>query len=257
MEDFRGKYRSADMLLVDDVQFFSGKEQTGESFFHTFNELHNSSRQIAITSDQRPHDIPSLPERLRSRLEWGLVTDIQPPDFKTRLAILQNKAGEKGIDVSVDILEVIALQVQQNIRALEGALNRVIAYAKMIKTDLTPELVNQALRDVAANEAKKKVTPLLIIEAVVNTFQLTPTDLKSRKKDEATVLARQVAMYLMRQETDYSLDQVGKELGGRSPATVSYAYQKIATSLNDSPALQRKVYDIQQRINTVSFPAGR
>lgn len=257
MEDFRGKYRNADMLLVDDIQFFSGKEQTGESFFHTFNELHNSSRQIAVTSDQRPKDIPSLPERLRSRLEWGLVTDIQPPDFKTRLAILQNKAGEKGIDVSVDILEVIALQVQQNIRALEGALNRVIAYAKLIKTGLTPEVVNQALRDVASNQEKKQVTPLLIIEAVVNTFQLTPTDLKSRKKDEATVLARQVAMYLMRQETDCSLDEVGKQLGGRSPATVSYAYQKIATSLNDCPSLQRKVYDIQQRINTVSFPSGR
>ncbi len=257
MEDFRGKYRSADMLLVDDVQFFSGKEQTGESFFHTFNELHNSSRQIAVTSDQRPHDIPCLPERLRSRLEWGLVTDIQPPDFKTRLAILQNKADEKGIDVSVDILEVIALQVQQNIRALEGALNRVIAYAKLIKTGLTPELVNRALLDVAANEEKKKVTPLLIIEAVVNSFQLTPTDLKSRKKDEATVLARQVAMYLIRQETDCSLDEVGKELGGRSPATVSYSYQKIATSLNDCPSLQRKVFDIQQRLYTVSAPAGR
>jgi chromosomal replication initiator protein len=257
MEEFRGKYRSADMLLVDDVQFFSGKEQTGESFFHTFNELHNSSRQIAITSDQRPKDLPFFPERLRSRLEWGLVTDIQPPDFKTRLSILQNKASEKGVDVSVDVLEVIALQVQQNIRALEGALNRVIAYAKMIKTGLTPELVNQALRDVAANEEKKQVTPLLIIEAVVNTFQLTPTDLKSRKKDEATVLARQVAMYLMRQETDCSLDEVGKQLGGRSPATVSYAYQKIATSLNDCPSLQRKVYDIQQRINLVSFPARR
>jgi chromosomal replication initiator protein len=248
MEEFRNKYRSADMLLVDDVQFFSGKEQTGESFFHTFNDLHNSSRQIAITSDQRPKDIQGLPERLRSRLEWGLVTDIQPPDFRTRLAILENKAGEKGIDVSVDVLEVIALQVQQNIRALEGALNRVIAYAKLLKTGLTPGLVNQALRDVASNEEKEPVTPLLIIEAVVNTFQLTPTDLKSRRKDEATVLARQVAMYLMRQETDCSLDEVGKEFGGRSPATVSYAYQKIAASLNDSPSLQRKVFDIQQRI---------
>jgi chromosomal replication initiator protein len=256
MDDFRAKYRSADMLLVDDVQFFSGKEQTGESFFHTFNDLHNASRQIAVTSDMRPKDIPSLPERLRSRLEWGLVTDIQPPDFKTRLAILQNKASEKGIDASVDILELIALQVQQNIRALEGSLNRVIAYAKLLKTGITPELVNRALSGVAAEE-KKTVTPLLIIEAVVNTFQLTPTDLKSRRKDEATVLARQVAMYLIRQETDWSLQQVGKELGGRSPATVSYAYQKIAASLNDCPSLQRKVFDIQQKIYATTSPALR
>ncbi len=259
MEDFRGKYRNADMLLIDDVQFFSGKEQTGESFFHTFNDLHNSNRQIAITSDQRPKDIPCLPERLRSRLEWGLVTDIQPPDFKTRLAILQNKATEKGIDVSLDVLEVIALQVQQNIRALEGALNRVIAYAKLLKTGLTPDIVGQAMHDIATNQEKKPVTPLLIIEAVVNSFQLTPTDLKSRKKDESTVLARQVAMYLIRQETDCSLEQVGQELGGRSPATVSYAYQKIATSLNDCPSLQRKVFEIQQRLYSSSRnsqPAG-
>lgn len=246
MEDFRNKYRNADMLLVDDVQFFSGKEQTGESFFHTFNDLHNASRQIAVTSDHRPKDIPCLPERLLSRLEWGLVTDIQPPDFKTRLAILQNKADEKGIDVSVDVLEVIALQVQQNIRALEGALNRVIAYAKLLKTGLTPGIVNQAMHDVTSNQEKQQVTPLLIIEAVVNSFQLTPTDLKSRKKDEATVLARQVAMYLIRQETDCSLEEVGRELGGRSPATVSYSYQKIATSVNDCPSLQRKIFEIQR-----------
>lgn len=255
-EEFRNKYRGADMLLVDDVQFFSGKEQTGENFFHTFNELHNASRQIAVTSDQLPQDIPHLPERLRSRLEWGLVTDIQPPDFKTRLAILQNKATEKGINVSVDVLELIALQVQQNIRALEGALNRVVAYAKMIRSGLTPDLVNQALRDVAGSETKAPpVTPLLIIEAVVNCFHLTPTDLKSRKKDEATVLARQVAMYLIRQETDSSLAEVGRELGGRSPATVSYAYQKIANSLNDSPSLQRKVFEIQQ--NLYAAPRNR
>ena len=251
-EDFRNKYRGADMLLVDDVQFFSGKQQTGENFFHTFNELHNASRQIVITSDHRPKDLPLLPERLRSRLEWGLVTDIQPPDYKTRMAILQTKAKENGIDVSLDVLEVIALQVQQNIRALEGALNRVIAYAKLLRTGLTPELVTQALGDVGDEIKALPITPLLIVEAVVNWFQLTPTDLKSRKKDEATVLARQVAMYLIRQETDCSLEEVGRELGGRSPATVSHAYQKIANSLNDSPSLQRKVFEIQQRLRSAT-----
>ncbi len=248
-EDFRNKYRSADMLLVDDVQFFIGKEQTGENFFHTFNELHNANHQIAITSDRPPKSITQLPERLRSRLEWGLATDMQPPDFETRLAILQNKTKQEGTNVCPDVLELIALQIQQNIRALEGALNRVVAYAKLIRTTLTRELAAKALNDVADSESKTlPVTPCLIIEAVVNSFQLTPTDLKGTKRDKATVLARQVAMYLIRQETNCSLAEAGKELGGRSPATISHSYQKIAGALNSSPSLQRKVFEIQQQI---------
>ena len=248
-EEFRNKYRSADMLLVDDVQFFGGKEQTTESFFHTFNELHNANRQIAITSTYPPKDIPHLQERLRSRFEWGLVTDIQPPDFETRLAILRDKARQEGTDISTDVLEFIALQIQQNIRALEGSLNRIVAYAKLIKTMLTPELAAQALKDIGSNATENTpIAPNLIMEAVVNSFQLTPTDLRSRKRDEATVLARQVAMYILRQETDYSLAEVGKVLGGRSPATVSYAYQKIASDIINSPSLRRKIFDIQQSI---------
>ena len=248
-EDFRNRYRGVDMLLIDDVQFFSGKEQTGENFFHTFDELHNANHQIAITSDRPPKSIPLLKERLRSRFEWGLVTDIQPPDFETRLAILQAKAKQDGVNIAADVLEFIALQIQQNIRALEGSLNRVVAYAKLIRTMLTPELAAQALKDVASSEPKTTFcTPSLIIEAVVNSFQLTPSDLKSRKRDEATAFARQVAMYLIRQETDCSLAEVGQELGGRSPATVSYAYQKIASDINNDPSLRRKIFDIQHRI---------
>ena len=252
-EDFRNKYRSVDMLLVDDVQFFSGKTQTEENFFHTFDELHSANRQIAITSDRPPKSIPLLQDRLRSRFEWGLVTDIQPPDFETRLAILQAKAEREGVIVSADVLELIALQIQQNIRALEGSLNRVVAYAKLIRTVLTPELAAQALKDIAGNEPKPApITPGLIMEAVVNSFQLTPSDLKSRKRDEATALARQVVMYLIRQETDCSLAEIGQELGGRSPATVSYAYQKIARDINNSPPLRRKVFQIQQGIYSSS-----
>ena len=248
-EEFRNKYRSVDMLLVDDVQFFSGKGQTGENFFHTFDELHNANRQIAITSDRPPKSIPLLPDRLRSRFEWGLVTDIQTPDFETRLAILEAKAKQNGANVSAAVLEFIALQIQQNIRALEGSLNRVVAYAKLIRTILTPELAAQALKDIADNEPQTStVTPGLIIEAVVNSFQLTPSDLKGRKRDEATALARQVAMYLIRQETDYSLAAVGQELGGRSPATVTHAYQKIANDIHNSPTLGRKIFDIQKII---------
>ncbi len=248
--EFRNKYRSLDVLLVDDIQFFSGKEQTGENFFHTFNELHNANRQIAITSDRPPQSLSLLPSRLRSRFEWGLVTDIQAPDFETRLSILQAKAKQKEVNISVDVLEFIALQIQQNIRALEGALNRVIAYARLLKSIITPELAAQALKDIANNETQTAPILLnLIVEAVVNSFQLTPSDLKSRKRDEATALARQVAMYLIRQETNCSLAKIGQELGGRSPATVSYAYQKIANDINNSPSLRRKISDIQQAIH--------
>ncbi|MBI2328682.1 MAG: chromosomal replication initiator protein DnaA, partial [Chloroflexi bacterium] len=251
-EDFRNKYRSVDMLLVDDVQFFSGKKQTGENFFHTFDELYNADHQIAITSDRPPKSIPLLPARLSSRFEWGLITDMQPPDFETRLAILQAKAKQDGVNVSADVLEFIALQVQQHIRALEGSLNRVLAYARLIRTTLTTELAAQALKDIAGNQPQAApTTPGLIIEAIVNSFQLTPSDLKGRKRDQATALARQVAMYFMRQETDYSLSEIGRELGGRSPATVSHAYQKIASDISNNPPLRRKILEIQQRIKSL------
>lgn len=250
-DEFRNKYRSVDMLLVDDVQFFSGKTQTLENFFHTFDELHNANHQIVVTSDRIPRSIPSLQGRLRSRFEGGLVTNIQEPDFETRLAILQAKANTKEVEVSTDVLELIALQIKQNIRALEGSLNRVIAYAKLVRNILTPQLAAQALKDIADVETKATpVTPRLIVEAVVENFQLSPADLKGRKRDEATVLARQVTMYLIRQETDCSLADIGKEMGGRTPATVSYAYQKIANDINNDPSFRRKIFEIQQEIHS-------
>ncbi len=249
IQEFRNKYRNVDILLIDDIQFFSGKVQTEESFFHTFNELHNANRQIAITSDRPPKSMPLLQDRLRSRLEWGLVADIQPPDFETRLAILQGKAEREGVNVAPDVLEFIAQRIRQNIRELEGSLNRVVAYAQLIRALLTPELAAQALQNIAGKEPKTaSITPHLIIEAVVASFQLTPQDLKSRKRDKETALARQVAMYLIRQEANWSLTQIGKELGDRSPATVSHAYEKIANDVNDSPYLRRKISDIQQKI---------
>ncbi|MFC1928416.1 chromosomal replication initiator protein DnaA [Chloroflexota bacterium] len=251
-EDFRNKYRSADMLLVDDVQFFSGKEQTTENFFHTFDELHSTNHQVVIASDRPPKSIPLLQDKLRSRFEWGLVTGIQAPDFETRLAILQAKGKQRETNVSADVLEFLALQIQENIRALEGSLNRVIAYARLVRTALTPQLAAQALKDIGDNEPKTTpTTPSLIMEAVVNSFHLTPSDLKSRKRDEATALARQVAMYLIRQETNCSLGEIGQQLGGRSPATISHAYQKIASDINNSPSLRRKISDIQQSICSI------
>ena len=184
-----------------------------------------------------------------SRFEGGLVTDVQAPDFETRMAILKAKTEQDGIEASPDTLELIALQIKQSIRALEGSLNRVVAYAKLVRAMLTPEITARALKDIAGNENKPApVTPGLITEAVVDIFQLTPSDLKSRKRDQATALARQVAMYLIRQETDYSLAAIGRELGGRSPATVSHAYQKIAGAINDSPSLRRKLVEIRQKL---------
>jgi len=242
------------MLLVDDVQFFSGKEQTKENFFHTFDELYNANRQIAITSDRPPKAIPLLRERLRSRFEWGLVTDLQPPDFETRIAILKAKAEQDGVDIGPDVLELIALQIKQNIRALEGSLNRVIAYAKLLRTLLTPELAVRALEDIASKEPKAiPLTPSLIMEAVANSFQLTISDLRGRKRDETTVLARQVCMYLIRQETECSLAKIGKELGNRSPATISYAYEKMANAINNDPRLRHQVFNIQQKLHSTSL----
>jgi len=247
--EFRQKYRSVDMLLVDDIQFISGKEQTEECFFHTFNELHNANHQIAITSNHPPKAIPLLQERLRSRLEWGLITDIQSPDFETRLAILQSKTEQAKAKITIDVLEFIAKQIKQNIRELEGNLNRVIAYAKLLSTLPTPELAARALENLATKTPKTgSHTPTLLLEAVANCFHLPVTDLRSRKRDKETVLARQVAMYLIKQETNYSLAQIGRVLGNRNPSTVSHACEKIAYTIETNPHLKRKISNIQRTI---------
>ena len=247
--EFRGKFRSVDMLLIDDINFISGKEQTEESFFHTFNELHNANRQIVITSDCPPKSMPLLGDRLCSRFEWGLIADIQPPDFDTRLAILQAKAEQEGENVAPDVLGFIAHRIQQNIRELEGSLHRAIAYAKLFRALLTPELAAQALEDIASKGAKSiSITPNLVIETVADSFQLTTSDLKSRKRDRETALARQVAMYLIKQTTNCSLAQIGLELGNRDHSTVIHASQKIVSDMDNNPYLRRKILDIQQGI---------
>ena len=248
-EDFHNKYRSVDMLLIDDIHFICGKEQTEESFFHTFNDLHNANHQIVVTSDCPPKAMPSLQSRLRSRFEWGLIVDIQPPDWETRLAILQTKAEQAGVKIPSAVLEFISRRKQDNIRQLEGSLNRVIAFSSLVRAPLTIDLAAQALEDIASKTPKQNsVNPGKLIEAVASSFQLTPTDLKSRKRDRETTLARQVAMYLIREKTNCSLDQIGKELGNRDHSTVIHSCDKIADILQSNSYLQRKINDIQHSL---------
>ncbi|MBN1176128.1 MAG: chromosomal replication initiator protein DnaA [Dehalococcoidales bacterium] len=249
-EEFRNKYRSIGMLLIDDIHFIGGKEQTEESFFHTFNELHNTNRQIVITSDCPPRSMPLLEERLRSRFEWGLTVDIQPPDFETRLAILQSKVRNNGVNVDLRVLELIARDTQRNIRVLEGSLNRVVAYAKLLGEAPTLEIAERALEDVAAKEyLSDDITPRSIVEAVAECFQLSMDELLGRRRDKDTTLARRLAMYLMRQETNCSLTQIGKELGNRDAASVTIACKKIVGDISDSPYIKRKLHDIHSQLH--------
>jgi chromosomal replication initiator protein len=254
-EEFRNKYRSIGMLLIDDIHFIGGKEQTEESFFHTFNELHNTNRQIVITSDCPPKSMPLLEERLRSRFEWGLIVDIQPPDYETRLAILKSKARNNGADIDAQVLELIAREAQRNIRTLEGSLNRVVAYAKLLRVVPTVEIAATALEDIASKEhLTDDITPSSVIDAVSECFQLPREELLGRKRDKDTTLARRLAMYLIRQETNCSLAQIGRELGNRDAAAVTAACKKITTDIGESPYLKRKIRDIRRQLHPRSSP---
>ena len=244
--EFRRKYRHVDMLLIDDIQFLVGKEQTEESFFHTFNELHNANRQIVLASDRPPKSLPDMGDRLCSRFEWGLIADIQPPNFDTRLAILKTKAKQLEIEVALDVLEFIAQRIQQNIRELEGSLNRAVAYAKLFGAILTPELAARAVQDITPSSNKTAIAPELVMKVVAERFQLTPADLTGRKRDRATALARQVAMYLLKEGSSCSLAQIGLEFGNRDHATVIHACRKIANDMDNDPHLRRQVLDIQK-----------
>ncbi len=222
---FREKYRSIDVLLIDDIQFIAGKESTQEEFFHTFNTLHGQDKQIIVSSDRPPKSLVTLEERLRSRFEWGLSADIQPPDLETRLAILRSKAERTGRQVSDDILESIARRVQSNIRELEGALNRVIAFADLSGTSLTPNLVEMALADLLPQ--KKNIPPRKILESVAEIEGVTVDDLLGQNRSAKIAIPRQLAMYILRQYNEISLPQVGEILGGRDHTTVMYATKKV------------------------------
>jgi chromosomal replication initiator protein len=240
---FREKYRSADVLLVDDIQFIAGKESTQEEFFHTFNTLHGQDKQIIVSSDRPPKSLVTLEERLRSRFEWGLTADIQPPDVETRLAILRSKADRTGRQVSDEILEGIAKRVQSNIRELEGALNRIIAFADLSGSPLTPSLVDVALADLLPQ--KRNISADKIFDAVVAEFEgISVQDLMGSNRSAKVALPRQLAMYLLRNLNDTSLPQIGELLGGRDHTTVMYAIKKI----DDDEKLRSRARKIEHNL---------
>jgi chromosomal replication initiator protein len=222
---FREKYRSADVLLVDDIQFIAGKESTQEEFFHTFNTLHGQDKQIIVSSDRPPKSLNTLDERLRSRFEWGLTADIQPPDLETRLAILRSKAERTGRQISDDILENIARRVQSNIRELEGALNRILAFADLSGMSLTPNLVEVALADLLPQ--KRNISPNRILEAVATSEGIGVEDLVGQNRSAKIAIPRQIAMYLLREINEISFPQIGELLGGRDHTTVMYGIKRV------------------------------
>ncbi|HEX6269153.1 MAG TPA: chromosomal replication initiator protein DnaA [Anaerolineales bacterium] len=243
---FREKYRSADVLLVDDIQFIAGKESTQEEFFHTFNTLHGQDKQIIVSSDRPPKSLVTLDERLRSRFEWGLTADIQPPDLETRLAILRSKAERTGRQVPDEILESIARRVQSNIRELEGALNRILAFADLSGAPLSSSLVELALSDLLPQ--RSDVPPQKIIELVAREWHTTTEALLGRDRSQKIAQPRQVAMYLLRKETDASLPQIGELLGGRDHTTVMYAIQKISNEIETKTDLRKRVANVKQQL---------
>lgn len=247
--ELRKRYHQIDILLIDDIQFINGKEQTEESFFHLFNELHNTNRQIVISSDSAPKSMSKVKERLRSRLEWGLVVKIAPPNNKTRSAILRVLFERQSMTVAPDIIEFLGKRRQKNIRELEGLVNRIVAFTKLLKKTPTIELVEQAIEDLAykdtARESKANET---ILESVANFFSLDKEDLQSRKRDKKTALARQVAMYILRQETSLSLVQIGKFVGGRDHSAVSNACAKISNEIESNSYLKHKISSIKKNL---------
>ena len=244
--DFRNKYRGVDVLLLDDIQFIAGKEQTQECLFHTFNDLHNASRQIVISCDRPPRSLTLLEDRLRSRFEWGLIVDMQPPDLETRIAILQKKAEEQKTAVPPEVLDLIARRIQKNIRELEGALNRVLAYSRLIKESLTTELVTKALAEITADAHRRTLSPAVILNAVETYYGLPLETLQGTRRDKPLSVARQMAMYLLREELQCSWTQIGRELGGRDHSTILHGYQKISGDINTDAALLRDLLDIRE-----------
>jgi chromosomal replication initiator protein len=248
IDEFRNRYRKIDLLLIDDIQFIADKERTQEEFFHTFNAIHEDGKQIVLSSDRPPKAILTLEERLRSRFEWGLIADLTAPDLETRIAILRAKAEDQNAGIPSDVLEFIARKVVSNIRELEGALNRIVAYASMGAMPIGIELAQAVLSNVLYNPKKRMVTPERIAQAVSDYYGVEMEQLKGQKRDKAIVMPRQIAMYLMRAETDASLLRIGAELGGRDHSTVLHACEKINRESQENDELRRELAAVRELI---------
>jgi chromosomal replication initiator protein len=243
MAEFRERYRTPDVLMIDDIQFIAGKEGTQEELFHTFNDLHSQGKQVVISSDRPPKAMVTLEERLQSRFEWGLMADIQMPDIETRKAILQTKADECGVFVPDAVMDFIAQHVRNNIRELEGAFNKVMAYAQLSNARVDLELVNMAMADLIRRQ--DKLTMEQVMTAVCTYFNVTPGDLSSPSRKRTVAYPRQMAMYLSRTETDASLPQIGDKLGSRDHTTILYGYEKIAAMIETDPTVRRDALEIK------------
>jgi len=248
IDEFRARYRRIDLLLIDDIQFIADKERTQEEFFHTFNAIHEDGKQIVLSSDRPPKAILTLEERLRSRFEWGLIADLTAPDLETRIAILRAKAEEGGVAIGSDVIEFIARKVVSNIRELEGALNRIVAFANMGATNISIDLAQAVLSNVLYNPKKRQVTPERIARVVSDYYSVPMDALQGQKRDKAIVMPRQIAMFLMRAETDVSLLRIGAELGGRDHSTVLHACDKITREVAHNDELRREIAAVRELI---------
>ena len=248
MPEFRARYRQSDALLIDDIQFIAGKEQTQEEFFYTFNELYEAGRQIVISSDKGPPHIQHLEERLRTRFEWGMIADLQPPDMETRVAILRRKAAEQRASVPDDVLQLIAMRFKNNIRELEGSLTRVLAYSRLTSEPLTVELVRSAFASLEPTEPRLPPSPDLIKEAVCRYFELDLDALLSKSREKRVAYPRQIAMYLMRELGNRSLVEIGDALGGRDHSTVHHGWRKMERALSVDPETKRDIGSLRDII---------
>lgn len=249
MNKFREKYRTVDVLLIDDVQFIIGKESTQEEFFHTFNVLHSAGKQIILSSDKPPKEMETLEERFRSRFEWGLIADIQPPDYETRMAILKKNAENYSREINEDIFKYIATNIKSNIRELEGAYNKVIAFSKLNNVEITLDNVEEALKDIISPNAKRQITPKIIIDIVADHFGITYEDIISKRRNSELVQPRQICMYLCRKLTDESLQNIGKALGKKDHTTVIHGIDKITEEIQTNNEIKNRIDIIMKKIN--------
>jgi chromosomal replication initiator protein len=246
--EFKDRYRTIDILLIDDIHFLAGKESTQEEFFYTFNTLHNSNKQIVVTSDRPPKEIPTLEERLRSRFEWGLIVDIQPPDIETRMAILRKKVEKEQMQIPDDVIQLVAENAKNNIRELEGSLIKLLACSSLTCREINADMARDVLRDFIKDTTPKRVSAQAIQKAVAQHFDIPLDSLKAKTRISRVVLARQVSIYLARTMTELSLVEIGKKTGGRDHSTVLYAFNKVSRAIERDPALKKKIQKIQEEL---------